>query len=207
MKECTAALVAEYTGAPASGTNPSPELTWITRARGARRSSGKAAEVTLINPTRLVAISGATAAGPGGSGTEKSSRRWTPALLTNVVRYGTDSPTSDIPRRTESGSATSMKTTDILAWGPATASSRSMSRPATITRAPLACRRTARPAPMPELPPVTSTTPSTNRCATVCLPVVRRPSPGQARDPATICQASADLAARLSTRYTDSPTP
>ena len=125
--------------------------------------------MTWMSPVRLVALSAATTSGPGGSAAEKSSSRWMPALLTSVVRCGCTEATSASPRVTDCGSVTSMTTTDIPWCRAATDSSRARSRPEIITRDPRAWKRAARPAPMPELPPVTRTTSSCDRWSMVCL--------------------------------------
>src|SRR3954452_7154232 len=94
-------------------------------------------------------------ASPAGSST--FSRSWMPALLTRTFRDGWLTARLSRAREIDCGSATSRTSASMPGCSAVISSRSSLRRPAMTTLLPASCRRTARPSPMPDVPPVIRT--------------------------------------------------
>lgn len=98
VQACTAALVAQYTGKRATGTNAKPDDTFTSVAEGWVPRCGRNASATRMGPSRLVSISRVTSASSTSPPRAKFGRNWMPALLKMQFSDGNSAPLAGPPR-------------------------------------------------------------------------------------------------------------
>jgi hypothetical protein len=160
LSECSAALVALYTGRCARGTKARRDVTFTIAASGRARIAGTNARDILRVPSRFTSTS-LNAAGAPAACVRKSTFSETAALLTRML---TRPACCSAIAATCTGSDTSQQMASAPRSARRARSSRSRSRPQMTISLPSRLNAAAMASPIPEPPPVIRT-----RCLVSCI--------------------------------------